>query len=104
MAKYNNDIDKLLHEIIEKEDLYGRSFTYGVALYYAIAKWGALDDDARDNFLYMAQEAHPAIYAAMQEENTAAENSRAWAEILDISTLDYIARIMAGEDEEGEGE
>lgn len=96
--KYNNDMDELLHDIIKRDNLYGRSFTLGVALYKAI-QLNALDDEQYDEFTYHCETFAPEVYAALENIN-AVYNYKAWAEILDISALDEIARLMARYDEE----
>ncbi len=98
--KYNNDMDELLHDIIKRDNLYGRSFTLGVALYKAMTL-NALDEEQYNEFFCTCSEYYPEIWAALESIN-ANYNAKAWAEILDISTLDEIARQMARYNDDNE--
>ena len=92
--KYNNSFNELLSEIIKNQDLYGRSFTLGVALYKGI-QLGAFDDDQQDAILYYFEEFYPELAAAYENMNCK-YNLHAWAEAIDIAALDEIARDLAG--------
>lgn len=76
----------LFAKIIKDNDLYGRSFTLGVALYYAVKNgyidgWEILDD---------------------LKEWTGVEYRTPWGAVedMDLALLDEIAREMSGENDD----
>lgn len=86
---------KHISDIIENNNLYGRSFTAGVALYYGIMH-GGLTDAERLEFENRVEMYHEDIYEYLTERNMHA-NARVYAEMLDISELHEICAEMAGE-------
>lgn len=97
-------MEEKLNYIIEQKDLYGRSFTLGVALYIAIDE-DRLTTDERDDILdnYILPY-YEELAAMMDQYRLDKYNLKAWAELLNIATLDEIARQITGEDEEDEEE
>lgn len=89
---------KILGGIISAHNLYGRSFTYGVALRIAMG----------DDFLYndlnkIVEDTLEGIYGEVLDEMRRAglrTDLGALAEILDLAVLDEIVRHIIKEDEE----
>lgn len=96
MNKYHEE----LSDIIETRDLYGRSFTLGVALYMG-AKDGMLSDELESDFEILCESWYSEV-ASVLEQNGMHHGTREWAEILDLSVLDEMARELIGENEEDE--
>ena len=93
-------MEETLNRIIKDKNLYGRSFTLGVALYIAIDEgWLTTDqkDEILDNYILPYYEE---LAAKMEEYRISTYNLKAWAELLDIAVLDEIARQLTGENEE----
>ena len=90
------DYKTLLDNTIENNDLYGRSFTYGVALYKLISGgYFALDDETLTDTL---TEIVAAELDTTAERVSEAMTLRALAETVDVSVLDELARELAGEE------
>ena len=96
-----NKWGELISETIKKRDLYGRSFTSGVAL-FILASEGWLDDD-------MANELDDLIHLYIGDDLIMDMEKRGlgtWyrdiVHIIDLAVLDEIARELEGEDEEDE--
>lgn len=91
-------VKKILEDIIRAHNLYGRSFTYGVALRIAMG----------DDFLYndlnkIVEDTLEGIYGEVLDEMRRAglrTDLGALAEIIDLAVLDEIARHIIEEDEE----
>lgn len=90
-----------LSNIIKDNDLYGRSFTLGVALYYGVTK-GCITLEFKNAFEDMCEEYYYDLANTLEQANVH-HNASVWAEMLDISVLDDMARTLTGEDE-GEDE
>ena len=92
-------------EMIAKEikdgDLYGSSFTDGVALCRIIKRAGYCGEIA-EQFLNYCEMYHGEAMEALKKCGIDPYNALAWAELLDLSELDEIARDLSGENEEGE--
>lgn len=84
-----DEYKQLISNIIETKDLYGRSFTRGLALYYAI-KEGRLDDDTEERALEIIKEATQVSY------NTA----KGAAEDSDLALLDEVDTVLRGGENE----
>lgn len=89
----------MLTNTIQKRNLYGRSFTAGVAL-FTLASEGWLDDE-------MENELEALLYAYVGEDlidDMAKRGLRTWARdlvhLVDLAVLDEIARELEGEGEE----
>ncbi len=91
-------MEKIIENIIRSHNLYGRSFTCGVALRIAMG----------DGFLYndldaIVEETLEGIYSEVLDEMRRAglrTDLSALAEVLDLAVLDEIARHIIEEDEE----
>lgn len=94
-------------EMIAKEikdgDLYGSSFTDGVALCRIIKRAGYCGDIA-EQFLDYCEMYHGEAMQALKNCGVDPYNAPAWAELLDLSELDEIARDLGGENDEDEEE
>lgn len=90
--------ENLLNDMVEKHDLYGRSFTWGVALYKAIVE-GWLSDVAYDQLDELLRVYYGELYNELDKLRMHT-TLRAWAELLDISTLDELAKELAGDYDE----
>ena len=92
---------QLITDTIEKRDLYGRSFTAGVAL-FTLASEGWLDDDMTDELEFM-------LGAYIGEDLITEMGNRGlriWARdlvhLVDLAVLDEIARELEWENEDEE--
>ena len=91
-------MEKIIENIIRSHNLYGRSFTCGVALRIAMG----------DGFLYndldaIVEETLEGIYSEVLDVMRRAglrTDLSALAEVLDLAVLDEIARHIIEEDEE----
>ena len=91
------DYKTLLDNTIENNDLYGRSFTYGVALYKLISGgYFALDDD--ETLTDTLTDIVAAELDTTAERVSEVMTLRALAETVDVSVLDELARELAGEE------
>ena len=91
-----------LNTIIKWNNLNGRSFTLGVALYQAI-KENRLNDDEADEFGELVATYWPKLWEVCNEyDDLDTTNLIGFAEMLDLAALDGIARIMTDEDDEEE--
>lgn len=90
---------ELISETIKKRDLYGRSFTAGVAL-FILASEGWLDEEMGDE---LEEELHVWIgddlIAEMQNRGLSVWY-RNIVHIIDLAVLDEIARRLEGEEDE----
>lgn len=99
----SNEWREEINATIKNMDLYGRSFTYGVALYHLVKRAGCVGD-IPEQFLDYVEMYHGEAMQALQNFGLDAQNAYAWIELLDLSELDEIARELMGEDEEDEDE
>lgn len=94
-------------EMIAKEikdgDLYGSSFTKGTALYRIIQRGGYCGDIAEE-FLDYCEMYHGEAMQALKNCGIDPYNAPAWAELVELSELDEIARDLSGENDEDEEE
>lgn len=89
---------KILEGIIRAHNLYGRSFTYGVALRIAMG-----DDFLYNDLNQIVEDILEGIYDEVLDEMRRAglrTDLGALAEIIDLAVLDEIARHIIEEDEE----
>ena len=86
-----------LSSIIKMYDLYGRSFTKGVALYYAL-KDKRLDEDLEDEADYELHNYLGEDFYRMLDERQCRTDASVLVHIVDLSVLDAIARNMCGEE------
>lgn len=89
----------LISDTIKKQDLYGRSFTAGVAL-YELASEGWLDVDMESELsslleMYVGED----VTELMSARGLSVE-ARDLVHVVDIATLDDIARQLEGEHED----
>lgn len=91
-----------LSNIIKNEDLYGRSFTLGVALYIGVRN-DSITTAFADDFEDICKEYYYDLDQQI-ERSGMHSSAKVWAELLDFAMLDDIARTLTGEDEEDEGE
>lgn len=95
-----NTYSEQLSNIIKDKDLYGRSFTLGVALYIGIKEkmvtFGLMEafEDMCCEYFY--------DIAKMLEQYRMHQGARVWAEMLDIAMLDDMARELTGENDDEE--
>lgn len=90
---------QLITDTIKKRDLYGRSFTAGVAL-FTLASEGWLDEDMENELDALLE-----VYVGEDLIGTMSQRGlRTWARdlvhLVDIAVLDEIARELEGETEE----
>lgn len=92
----NKEWEQLFSDMIETHGLEGRSFTYGVALYKAMSG-GWVGEDGESQLDELITRAYAQVYETLGNYrlNT---TMRAWAELLDIATLDELARELVGEE------
>ena len=88
----------LIRDTIQKYDLYGRSFTAGVAL-FKLASEGWLDDDMETELEFLL-----GVYVGEDLiEKMGERGLRIWARdlvhLVDLAVLDDIARELEGENE-----
>lgn len=86
----------LIAKTIEQKDLYGSSFTDGVALYNIMEDYNG---EATEQAVEVAREWFYELTEKLAEVHSD-WNAHAWREILDISVLDELARYLMGEEEE----
>ena len=87
----------LFADIIEKRNLYGRSFTRGVAL-YTLATEGWLDEDMEDELDYdMHELLGEEFYRVL--DRVGRTLPRDVLHVLDIAVIDELANNLMGESE-----
>lgn len=89
------DLKGRLESIIHIHDLYGRSFTYGVALRIGVREQ-LLSEDMENAAMGMIEEIYYEPIKAMQDAGLRTDNY-ALTEIIDLAVLDEIARSLIGE-------
>lgn len=96
MAMTQNEWKKQIEYTIESNDMYGWSFTYGQALKRNLLNGSMVDDDTE----YLMAEYIAHTYGADIDKVINRMPQSLMAEVVDISVLDDIARMLAGEDDE----
>lgn len=86
-----------LSSIIKMYDLYGRSFTKGVALYYAL-KDKRLDEDLEDEADYELHNYLGEDFFRTLDERQCCTDTSVLVHIIDLSVLDTIARNLCVEE------
>ena len=95
------ELREQLNHIIETRDLYGRSFTRGVAL-----KMGIMEDLFTRELLFdiaeciEMEEFYKNLEDLLKDHNYVRLTLRALMEMMDIALIDEIARWLLGEGEE----
>lgn len=89
----------LIKDMIEKRDLYGRSFTKGVAL-FMLASDGWLDEDREFELQDMLETYLGDDLIDLMQNRGLHTGARELVHIVDISVLDDIARTLQGENDE----
>lgn len=96
----SKEFEKAFDDFIEAHNLYGRSFTYGLALYEMIKGNYLITDDINNQIDDMLID-HVASTLDIDQSKVSEHFSLgAMNEFADISVLDYIARELAGLGEE----
>ena len=88
-----------IKDVIEKRDLYGRSFTAGVAL-FTLASEGWLDDDMESELDELLEVYAGEDLIGMMSQRGLRTWARDFVHIVDLAVLDEIARELEGEGEE----
>ena len=99
----NKEWGEMIAKEIKEGDLYGSSFTDGAALYRIIKRAGHCGDIA-NQFLDYCEMYYGEAMRALKNCGVDPYNAPAWAELLDLSELDEIARDLSGENDEDEEE
>lgn len=90
---------EILQTIKESHDLAGRSFTNGVALYYAITERRLDDDEIDAVYDEMAEYIGRDILDMMEARGLHCTEPAELVELLDLSMLDNIANYLMDDDE-----
>lgn len=94
-TEFENKID----QYIESRDLYGRSFTYGVALYEMLRHNALVYDDIQETIDDMLVEHVAQLLDITHEKVQTYFSTGALIEVTDIAMLDEMARSLAGLEE-----
>lgn len=97
MNKRQERWHEVISEAIKNFDLYGRSFTYGVAL-YKLASEDRLEEDLEDELDYNLHELLGEQFFETLER-VGHPLPRDIVRVLDIAVLDEIARQLIGEED-----
>lgn len=90
-----------LSNIIKNHDLYGRSFTLGVALYIGITR-DEISFSFAEEFEELCSEYYYDLYKELSDKYGMHSGAKVWAEMLDLAVLDEMARELTGEEEDEE--
>lgn len=88
--------DEKLEQIVKLKDLYGRSFTRGVALFYAASE-SRLEEDLEDELDFELHKYFGETFYRELAVKDCSTEARYIVHIMDLATLDRIARYLCGE-------
>lgn len=91
---YKQEIDKA----IEKYNTKYLSFGTGVALYHMMKNCD-MSDDMRDFIYEYIDSTYSEVVAMLKAHGLSDGTMSVWAELMDLATLDELARELAGEEE-----
>lgn len=90
-TKEQQEFKERLDRVIDNNDYYGRSFTYGIALYNLVLSGDLSDNEDLEERLIDSISAEKNLDVA-----SAGFSMRALVEMADISSIDEIAKELSG--------
>ena len=98
MNKRQSRWAEAISQTIKNQDLYGRSFTAGVALYH-LARENRLEEDLEDELDYTLHEWLGEDFYKMLEDRHCHTGVEYIVDLVDLALLDELARSLEGEED-----
>lgn len=94
-----NEWQDAISKVIKEQDMYGRSFTRGYALYHIMKTGQYLTEEMADELEEQIKLFYDGLTETL-EDYRIHPNLEAWAELLDLAVLAEIASYLEGEEDD----